>query len=59
MQNSHLLLDGLVGPLAVKVEVLNCHETSHASIQLLVAHLLQCVGAEVRVMEGSCLQFSE
>ena len=51
VQNAHLLLDGFVGPLAIQVEVFHGHKATHASIQLLVAHLLKSVGPEVRMME--------
>ena len=59
MQDSHLLLDCLVSPLAVQMEVLNRHETSHTAIKFLVAHLLERVGLEVRVLERSDLNLSE
>ena len=40
MQNAHLLLDGLVGPLAIQMEVLDGHEAAHPPVQLLILHLL-------------------
>lgn len=52
MQDTHLLLDRLVGPLSIQVEVLYCHKASHASIKFLVLHLLQRVRLEVRMVEG-------
>ena len=32
VQNAHLLLDGLVGPLAIQVEVFHGHKATHATI---------------------------
>ena len=55
MQDSHLLLDRLVGPLSVQVEVLYSHEASHASVEFLVLHILQRVDLEVRMVEGGSL----
>lgn len=59
MQDFHLLLDGLVGPSTVQVEVLDSHEAAHATIQLLILHFLQRVGLEVRVMEGGDLDLGK
>jgi hypothetical protein len=39
------------------VEFLNVHETSHFAIELLMLHVCQHVGLEVRVRECPALEF--
>lgn len=58
VENLDLLLDSLVGPLAVKMVVLNGHEAAHTPIEFLIPHLLQRIGLEVGMVEHSGLHFS-
>ena len=58
MKDLNLLFDCLVGPFAVKVEVLDLHEGAHSGVQLLVAHELQHVDLEEWMIKGPCLYLS-